>query len=701
MQARSAFNSAHAHYDQRAEDTKRSTTQAPERNVCPACDDDAESGQSRHPRPRAIMAASRVNGPEFDSAREKMPREMPRSQPKQRPECYLFVTGNDEEELSRESVFFQTSDIELAESLCRLCQRAYGDGQRFIHKSSSSFSPDEQVLLDEKLDDLSIYDDPDPGIYDPKPTTETLRRAEYARRAQRWEEMLQQRRERADSLTQPVAEPQRVCHAESNGCGLADDVLLQICRIAADDPELTTQHVDDLRKVCSRIGPQYRSTGAQLELALSLLTSVLGSFSRFNPSHLPFGYSGPTIKSHGWLDRDALEQVAKQIVGLMWADCSPDRVAFQVEHAISEAIRLGFMEEKRYDAWRPGMRSGSGWRSAVMATPYGVMKAGQATSEEPTPPLQVVSNPGKDSVNDHVTTVEYPDWNLAVDGPSRKLRQLRDMFDAAVARLEDIPETELSPSGQPFVRECADAIQAFADWFGEQTPDDLAIAGNAHRVLYTLSGLSGVIDWIALRWSVPFANELESEVATLVDEADQFDDAVVQAYRVPSPPHELRLERRPLPDHTYEKLEQRICEIASLASRLGQRLHRVAIWSSSPCGFGGPFVAGNWPVSEVAAIGRNAKSKTRRGMRAANIEKLEKVLENHLLAARDHAQSLRDCNQEPALLPRPTQKELAHQTGLTQSDVSRCLKDERAKVLRILWETADSLEEVMRYKRRR
>jgi hypothetical protein len=205
------------------------------------------------------------------------------------------------------------------------------------------------------------------------------------------------------------------------------------------------------------------------------------------------------------------------------------------------------------------------------------------------------------------------------------------MFNAAVARLEDIPETELSPSGQPFVRECADAIQAFAEWFGEQSPEDLAIVGNAHRVQYALSGLSGVIDWIALRWSTPFANELASDVATLVEEADRFDDAVVQAYRVPSAPHELRLKRRPLPDHTYAALEQRICEIASLARCLGQRLHRVAIWSGSPCSFGGPSVAGSGSASKAAALGQNAKPKTRRGRRAANIEKLERELEKHLL----------------------------------------------------------------------
>lgn len=98
---------------------------------------------------------------------------------------------------------------------------------------------------------------------------------------------------------------------------------------------------------------------------------------------------------------------------------------------------------------------------------------------------------------------------------------------------------------------------------------------------------------------------------------------------------------------------------------------------------------------------RNKRATPIRGTRTANIEKLEKELENHLLAARDHAHALRDRGREPVLLPRPNQKELARRTGLSESDISRCLNDKRATVLKILWERADSLEAVMSYKRRR
>jgi hypothetical protein len=170
--------------------------------------------------------------------------------------------------------------------------------------------------------------------------------------------------------------------------------------------------------------------------------------------------------------------------------------------------------------------------------------------------------------------------NLAPTTPEDRLRSLRQTFDLAVKRLDSLPDTELSPTGQPFVKECADAMLAFAAWFGEQTPDDVAIHGNAYRVQYALGGLSGVIDWVALHWSVPFAKEIDQETGELVVEADAFDQAVVKAFKVPSKRHELRLQRKPLPDRTYADLEQRIEQISGLAYRLGSRLQRVAVWAS-------------------------------------------------------------------------------------------------------------------------
>ena len=967
MNPRGPSRNTQGHNDQSPSDAKRiKICLSPQPHVS-IHDGNGGGGRSRATRRRGKMAASNALVPGVDSPRTSMRREMPSPNPELDSECYLFVASNGVDESPPDGVFYQAADAELAESLCRLCQREYGDQLRFTNKPSSSFSADEQVLMDEVLDDLSIYDDPDPGVYEFQPPRDLLRRAEYARRAQRWEEMLKRRRERANTPARPAPGPQAACGAQSAGCGLADGVLLQICRIAADDPELTAQHVDDLRKACSLIGSRYLGTGAQLELALSLLASVLGSFSQFNPTHLPLGYSGPTIKPNGWLDRDALERIAKQIVGLMWADCSPDRVAFWVEHAISEAIRLGFMEEKQYDAWRPGMPSGSGWRVALAATAYGVMKAGSAgtsssadgcaisgprgptapvsdaaeATEAPNASAQPPDMPSPASDDDEekpelppevaefvaqiqrltfaeqayvlrfhlfmyaqvyhnlveaVATspvgwvdMELNAWYLQIVKAIKNLLALPeftdfpDGFEPVAPNLFPCSDLDIgwedcigppvmdflgraqafmldsgpvSPENEEFVkgilevcrgkcvqasevaarfrqraeatfkkmldrvgqrakedRATASAATGAADGAGDapsgeaplqsappelnaQKPltsptkvlvpspvaggspssedpsadtcvsreDEAAVARQYRMRLFALREQRGLVDDdLTAQGGV----NVRQTAARLADELDVWVEAIrgADADRNPAGgywsvlgddlrdilgPAELASgvfedDWTPLLTHLRmsgqaelaKTLDRLAADVIPQAQELARDLDAVAYLRN-----GGPrdalyehyaredlithetcVVQGRQGVArdvmrivatlrtlvESDAYSATAstivpKSKPRRppqrGTRAANIEKLEKELEKHLLASRDHAYSLRDRDREPALLPRPTQKELARRTGLTQSDVSRCLKDSRAKVLKILWETADSLESVMKYKLR-
>lgn len=184
------------------------------------------------------------------------------------------------------------------------------------------------------------------------------------------------------------------------------------------------------------------------------------------------------------------------------------------------------------------------------------------------------------NLSPRVEAVDPTQSAIDVSTPSDHLRSLRQVFDQAVAKLDSLPDTELSPSGQPFIEECSKAMLAFAAWFGEQTPDDLPLWGNAHRIYYALGGLSGVIDWVAFRWSVPFSKELDDETAKLVEEADALHKAVVDAFKLPSEPHVLRVERKPLSDDAYQDLEDRISSVSWLAFRLGSRLQRLAVWAS-------------------------------------------------------------------------------------------------------------------------
>ncbi len=166
---------------------------------------------------------------------------------------------------------------------------------------------------------------------------------------------------------------------------LPDDVLLQICKAAPDAKEVTHEWLADMRYVTRLIKETPERHGSQLGRAMSLLVSLLAQLPQHRLTHLLFGNRGPRLVTIGWLDREAVEQAGKQIVGLIWEDQQPEAVAEAVEAAIARALHVGFLEQQRYDAWRPGMRSGSGWRSALRATPYGARMA-RMPVEPPLPP---------------------------------------------------------------------------------------------------------------------------------------------------------------------------------------------------------------------------------------------------------------------------------------------------------------------------
>jgi hypothetical protein len=116
---------------------------------------------------------------------------------------YLFASRADAPDETPSGVFYWVEDESLATSLCRLCTQEFTDANghpSFHHKPATSFSSVDQVLMDESLESLALYDDPDAGVYDPEPTHYTLFRAQYVITAQRWEELL---RKGGDSGTRP------------------------------------------------------------------------------------------------------------------------------------------------------------------------------------------------------------------------------------------------------------------------------------------------------------------------------------------------------------------------------------------------------------------------------------------------------------------------------------------------------------------
>jgi hypothetical protein len=89
------------------------------------------------------------------------------------------------------------------------------------------------------------------------------------------------------------------------------------------------------------------------------------------------------------------------------------------------------------------------------------------------------------------------------------------------------------------------------------------------------------------------------------------------------------------------------------------------------------------------------KRRPRRSVRTTAIESLTRYMVAHLQAARDHAISVMDISDEPQLLPRPKQNELAKALKLSEHQVSRCMNDPEARELRIYYETAADLNAVL------
>jgi hypothetical protein len=108
-------------------------------------------------------------------------------------ELYLFASTAGNQDESSRAVFYKIDGESLATSLCSLFTKEYADEEpqwNFHSKPVASFQIEERVLMNEMLDWLSQYDDPDPGIYDPAPTQNLLDRAQFAIRATKWEELL-------------------------------------------------------------------------------------------------------------------------------------------------------------------------------------------------------------------------------------------------------------------------------------------------------------------------------------------------------------------------------------------------------------------------------------------------------------------------------------------------------------------------------
>src|ERR1035437_9854725 len=99
---------------------------------------------------------------------------------------------------------------------------------------------------------------------------------------------------------------------------------------------------------------------------------------------------------------------------------------------------------------------------------------------------------------------------------------LKDILYDKAAKLQEIPPLQLNARGEPYIKECADVLLAFAEWFGQLSPYTVSIFGDAWRSLDAIYGASGILDWARFRLSESLAGDLGLSFVHLTDEAEAF-----------------------------------------------------------------------------------------------------------------------------------------------------------------------------------
>lgn len=109
---------------------------------------------------------------------------------------YLYVVWDEDKGATPDSVFYMVDDATLASNLCDLFTDEYtrkGIAGSFHFIDATMLKLSEQILIEEAIEQLYQYDDPDPYVYDPPPSINIITRAQYAFRADDWEKRLRQR----------------------------------------------------------------------------------------------------------------------------------------------------------------------------------------------------------------------------------------------------------------------------------------------------------------------------------------------------------------------------------------------------------------------------------------------------------------------------------------------------------------------------
>ncbi|MFZ4082040.1 MAG: hypothetical protein ACOYKN_12485 [Pirellula sp.] len=120
------------------------------------------------------------------------------------------------------SVFYYVNDEWMAAELCNLFKSEPGEAfdQQISYFMIDGNDISQLVLLQESVDELAIYTEPDLGVYDAKPSAWMLQKASCFSRAQRWESTLESlRKQKAAASKNQSSSEQSDSKVSDSGSG--------------------------------------------------------------------------------------------------------------------------------------------------------------------------------------------------------------------------------------------------------------------------------------------------------------------------------------------------------------------------------------------------------------------------------------------------------------------------------------------------
>ncbi len=166
--------------------------------------------------------------------------------------AYLFALRAHKQP-GRSTAFYKASTSDVAESLVQAFARDQpaARGWEFAVAPVSSFDTVDRVLIDEAMDRLDCYCDPDPGVYESEPSHDLMQRAAFKRQAAEWEDAFKRQATPAD---QPEDEPPASASAIADASMLAM-ILRDALAVQLDYPEAgsTPQHLSLMKEVQERL----------------------------------------------------------------------------------------------------------------------------------------------------------------------------------------------------------------------------------------------------------------------------------------------------------------------------------------------------------------------------------------------------------------------------------------------------------------